>query len=50
MRSITMVATKAAVLLPVVGPIMDAEGHALLVSLVKKDLSLHFLYQSSIAP
>ena len=49
-RSVTMVATKAAVLLPGIGPLIDAEGRALLVSLVKTNLPLHFLNQSSIAP
>jgi hypothetical protein len=50
MRSVTMVVTKAAALLPGTGPLVDAEGHALLVSLVETNLSLHFLNQSSIAP
>jgi len=50
MRSVDMVATKSAVLLPGMGPLIDAEDHALVVSLTKTNLSLHFLYQSSIAP
>ena len=50
MRSVAMVATKAAVLLPDMGPLINAEGHTLLVSFVKTNLSLHFLYQSSFAP
>jgi hypothetical protein len=50
MCSVAMVGTKAVVPLAGMGPLIDSEGPALLFSLVKTNLSLYFLYQSSIAP